>query len=312
MTISHQKCMVMAQRIVKAYNERKLRLDTIDKDVIYTLITRKGRRLQVRQNVVNSDRISEMVGKIRVLKHVEMADPILVLEDDEGWFLVNGNHTATLFNEIIRLRIIPGLNTAPIAIIPEDMLPSDPQDRLEVLKLVAVQMNKVEKIVQGMTKDDIKHLIQMDMIDGKNIDDDDYQEVMAESAMLKLSVIRQLVSKVKEESLNLQLNTKFNHKQYSVSDLTIIKHDRYRELGTEYEITWAVTGDKTWETLGKAIGKLIESPAGLATKAHIMFHFKNYADVRELKDDTEKKIKMFQDLSLVPISYEFLSSTVEA
>jgi acetolactate synthase small subunit len=198
-------------------------------------------------------------------------------------------------------KIVPGLKTAPIAIIPEDLLPSDTESRDEVLKLVGVMMNRVEKIVRGMTKGDIKNLIKNDFIDKKNIDNSEYQQVMADSSQMELSTIRELVSKVKQESLTELQNKKFLFKQYTVSELNAHKVDRET---TETEVTWAVvTSDKTYETLGKAIGNMIERSC---TKAHVIFHFKNYEDVKLLRSKTEDRIAKFMKTSSVNLSYEFL------
>lgn len=302
MTLSHKKCLAMAERIVDLYRNRQLTSGQVDHEEIVTIITKKGRRLQVRQNVVSPEVVSEIVNKVRVFKHIEFADPILVVEDDQGYFLVNGNHTAHALEQIIRNgKIVRGLKTAPIAIISEELLPADAEDRFEVLKLVATILNRVEKVQRGMTKNDIKDIISKDMVAEKNIEDTEYQEVLAEAAQLELSTIRELVSKAKQEAKTALENKKFKHKQYSVAELNGYKIDR---TTLETEVTWAVvTHDKIYETLGKAIGNMIE---GDSTKAHVIFHFKNFEDVKKLKSKTEDKIEKFMKMSTVQLSYEFL------
>ena len=174
------------------------------------------------------------------------------------------------------------------------------------MKLVATIMNRVEKIVRGMTKNDIKDLINNDMIDGKNIDDTEYQEVLADAAQVEFSTIRELVSKVKSESFISMQNKKFKHKQYSVAELNGIKLDRET---VDTEVTWAVvTTDKTYETLGKAIGNMIERDCA---KAHVLFHFKNHEDVKTLKKKTEERIAKFMQYNSVPLTYEFLPCQAE-
>ncbi len=307
MTISHKKCLVMAEQIVKLYRSGSLKNEQVDRDQLVVFITKSGRRLQVKQNEVHVEVVSEIVNKIKVFKHINFADPILVIEDDEGYFLINGNHTAHALEQVIRNgKIVPGLKTAPIAIIPEDLLPSEAAERLEVLKLVGTIMNRVEKIVRGMTKGDIKHLIMNDMIDGKDIYHDDYQEVMAEAAQMEKATIRELVSKVKLESLVSMQNKKFHFKQYTVAELNGHKVDRETN---ETEVTWAVvTTDKIYETLGKAIGNMIERSC---TKAHIIFHFKNYEDVKKLQSKTQERISKFMQTSSVNLTYEFLEWKAE-
>lgn len=302
MTMTHKKCLAMAEYIVNLYRKGELEKREVDRDQLVIFITKSGRRLQVKQNEVHVEVVSEIVNKIRVFKHIEHADPILVIEDDEGYFLINGNHTVHALEQVIRNgKIVPGLKTAPIAVIPDSLLPSDPQDRVEVLKHIAIIMNRVEKIVRGMTKGDIKNLIKNDMIDKKNIDDSEYQEVMAASAQMEVATIRELVSKVKQESLTELQNKKFHFKQYTVAELNAHKVDRET---TETEVTWAVvTPDKIYETIGKAIGNMIERSCN---KAHIIFHFKNYDDVKKLESKTNERIAKFMKTSSVNLTYEFL------
>jgi hypothetical protein len=306
----------MAERIVEAYKSGSLEIHGITLDKLLLL---KKHVLQVRQNVVNVDKVSEIVGKVRVTKSTQFIDPILVIQaspellklndlecetSKSALMIVNGNHTSEVNAEVIRKKIVDGYTEAPIVIIPADMLPELPEDQFEVLKLVAVIMNKVEKIVQGMTKNDIKHLIVNDLVSGKDITDPDYQEVLAEAATMSLYDIRTLVSKARQESLNQKLNRRFNFKQYSVAEMNEIKFDREGELGFDTEVTWAVvTPDKTYETLGKAIGNMLQNDC---SKAHIIFHFKNYDDVKKLKSSTEEKIEKFQKTSKIKINYEFL------
>jgi len=297
----------MAELIVKLYRNNQLKRDEMTHDQLVTIITRKGRRLQIRQNVVHVEVVSEIINKIRVFKHIEFADPILVIEDDEGYFLVNGNHTAHALEQVIKNgKIVPGLKTAPIAIISNELLPSDIADRNEVLKLVATIMNRVEKVVRGMTKGDIKDMIKVDLIDGKKIDDAEYQQVLADAAQVEESTIRELVSKVKQDSLTAILNQKHKHYQYTVAELNTLKANR-EDIRTE--VTWAVvTPDKTYETLGKAIGNMIERDC---TKAHVLFHFKNYEDVKDLKVKTENRIAQFMQHCTAKLTYEFLPCQVE-
>ncbi len=316
MSMSYKKCLAMAERIAEAYKSGSLQINQIALDKLLLL---KKNVLQVRQNVVNVDKVAEIVGKVRVTKSTQFVDPILVVQaspellklnnpDCEcsvpALMVVNGNHTTDVNIEIIRKGIVVGYTEAPIVVIPAEMLPELPEDQFEVLKLVAVIMNKVEKIVQGMTKSDIKHLIVNDLVSGKDINNSDYQEVLAEAAQLSLYDIRTLVAKARQESLNQKLNRRFNFKQYSVAEMNEIKFNREGELGFDTEVTWAVvTPDKTYETLGKAVGNMLQNDC---SKAHIIFHFKNYDDVKKLKDETEKKIAKFQDTSKVKINYEFL------
>lgn len=316
MAMSYKKCLAMAERIAETYKNHSFQIQEITLDKVLLL---KKYVLQVRQNVVNVDKVSEIVGKIRVTKTTQFIDPILVVEaspellklndveceaSKPALMVVNGNHTTDVNIEVIRKKIVDGYTEAPIVIIPANMLPELPEDQFEVLKLVAVIMNKVEKIVQGMTKNDIKHLIVNDLVSGKDITDSDYQEVLAEAAQMSLYDIRTLVSKARQEALNQKLNRRFNFKQYSVAEMNEIKFDREGELGFDTEVTWAVvTPDKTYETLGKAIGNMLQNDC---SKAHIIFHFKNYDDVKKLKEETEKKIAKFQETSKIMINYEFL------
>jgi hypothetical protein len=307
--------LAVAERIIEAYKSNKLELEYLTLEELKELIKTV---LQVRQNVVNVDKVSEIVSKVRVTKSANLVDPILVVKNPSKdllllngnhtinamRLLVNGNHTLHSNIEIIKHKIVDGYNKAPIAIIPEDMLPEDPTDRYEVLRLIAVSLNKVEKIVQGMSKGDIKDIIAKDYVKKVDIDDEEYQEVLAEAAHLRVSDIRTLVAKVRQDSINELLNHEHKFYQYSTSEMNWAKAKREDQLGFDYEVTWAVvTPDKTYETLGKAIGNMLENDA---KKAHIVFHFKNYEDIRKLKNGTVKKIAKFLETSKVNITYEFL------
>jgi len=319
MAMSYKKCLAFAERIVEAYKNQTIPIHYLSFDKLLLL---KKYVLQVRQNAVNVDKVSEIVGKIRATKSSKFIDPILIFEapkelllindsrceaSAKSYIVVNGNHTIDVNTEVIRKKIVDGYTEAPIAVIPANMLPELPEDQFEVLKLVAVIMNKVEKIVQGMTKNDIKHLIGNDIISGKNVSDTDYQEVLAEASQMTVYDIRTLVAKAKQESLNQKLNHRFNFRQYTVAEMNEVKFDREEDLGFETEVTWAVvTPDKTYETLGKAIGNMLQNDC---SKAHIIFHFKNYDDVKKLKDPTMEKISKFLKTSKVTVSYEFLPWT---
>jgi len=314
MTKTYKQLSAMANKIVQAYKEGKLGVTYFSPEKTKFLPS-----VQVRTNKVNIDTVPEIVAKMRRSKSAKFVDPILVavglaksiikkLSDDSSQeiddLIVNGNHTRASLLEAIKRKLVPGLTEIPIAVIPEDMLPEDEDDIVEVLKLVAISMNKVEKIVQGMSKSDVHHTILMDLIDGKEVKKLDYQEALADAADLTVKEIATLVAKAIEHNTNVKLNKKFNFKQYSVAEMNDAKATRQYSLGDDTEVTWAVvTTDKTYETLGKAIGNAVENHAG---KAHIIFHFKNYEDVSRLQKRTVKKIEKFTDLCEMEISYEFL------
>jgi hypothetical protein len=315
MPMTPKERFAMAERIIEAYKSNKLEIEYLDLEELKALIKTV---LQVRQNVVNVDKVSEIVSKVRVTKSANLVDPILVVKNPSkdllllngnhimaaSRFLVNGNHTLHSNIEIIKHKIVAGYNKAPTAIIPEDMLPEDPTDRYEVLRLIAVSLNKVEKIAQGMTKGDIKDIIAKDFVKKVDVENEEYQEVLAEAAQLLVSDIRTMVAKVKQDSLNELLNHEHKFYQYTTSEMNWAKSKREEQLGFDYEVTWAVvTPDKTYETLGKAIGNMLENDA---KKSHIIFHFKNYEDIRKLKNHTIKKIAKFQETSKTKLSYEFL------
>lgn len=303
--MTHNECLRMAEAIAAAYKNGKLIDSTADYQQLLKWATDKSSVLQVRFNKINVDTVADIVDRIRYFQHMDFADAILVeLRKDGTLRLINGNHTNAAYVEAIEKRLVDGLLTARIAIIPEDQLPQDETDRELVLQNVALIMNRKEVVHNKTTKGDVRDVIRKAIINGVDVHSQDYQSTLSAAVQMKQSIISKLVMEANVDLKEEELKQKFNFKQYSSAEMNLIKQERENEFEDDDEsvaVTWAVvTRDKIYETLGKAVGSALNFG-----KAHIIFHFKNYSDTK-LKRDTERAIKAWTENCTMQITYEFL------
>lgn len=302
--LNFKKCSAQAERIVKEYHSKQLPLEFVGHEQLATWVNDPTMRLQVKENVIHNDVVGEIVSKIKYFRHIDHADPILVVETIKGRFLVNGNHTATALEQIIRKAIVPGINQAPIAIIPNDMLPSDKEELRETLRLVATMMNRQPKVVRGMSKDDIRRMISEDIIDNIDVHDKEYQEAKANAAQMPLSTIREIIAKIQSQSETSLENKKFNFRQ-----LTKYQTDKFKVSRAEksrFVQVALVTKDQIFGSLAGVIQALVEHET--CKNVHVIFHFKSHHDVETLKIPTINKMEKFKTFVNAPITYEFLDN----
>lgn len=305
MSMSHNDCLRVAETIAAEYKAKKLPRSKAEYAQLIKWATDETTVLQVRSNKINVDTLAEIVDRIRYFQHMEFADDILVEKRADGSLrLINGNHTNAGHIEAIEKNLVKGLTGANIAIIPDEMLPSDATERERVLQQLALVMNRKEVVHNKTTKSDVRDLIRKDILSGVNVDSRDYQSTLSATVQMKDTVIGKLIMEAKVDLKEAELRTKFNFKQYSSSEINLIKQEREAEFEEDDEsvaVTWAVvTRDKIYETLGKAVGNALNY-----NKAHIIFHFKNYSDTK-LKKDTVKSIDAWTKHCTMEITYEFL------
>jgi ribosomal protein L22 len=300
--VNYAKCTQIAETIVAAYHKGTLPVSVVDEAQLKEWITNQFSRLQVKENVIHTDVVGDIVSKIRYYQHINFADPILVVKRLAGdLFLVNGNHTATALEQVIRQALVVGVTKAPIAIIPDDMLPSDPAELKETLHLVATMMNRQPKVVRGMGKADIRRMIANDDHDGIDVHNLEYQKAKANSAHVPLSTIREIVSKVAEKNLATSLNKKFHFKQLTTSELNKVKEDRTTRKN------FVQHAKVSKDIAGTFAGVIDHMVTHKGTKCvHVVFHFKNYEDINALKIPTQEYMENFKALVNFPVTYEFL------
>jgi hypothetical protein len=300
--INYAKCTQLAETIVAAYHNGTLPASSVDQAQLKEWITNHLSRLQVKENVIHADVVAEIVSKIRYYQHINFADPILVVKRlSDDLFLVNGNHTATALEQVIRQSLVVGVTKAPIAIIPDDMLPSDPAELSETLRLVATMMNRQPKVVRGMSKTDIRRMIANDYIDDIDIYNLEYQKAKANSAHVPLSTIREIVSKIAEQNLATSLNKKFNFKQLTPYEISKIKQDRTtrNNFVQHAKVSKDIAG-----TFAGVIDHMVTHKG--TKRVHVVFHFKNYEDINAFKIPTQEYMENFKALVNFPVTYEFL------
>lgn len=305
MGMTHNEHLRVAESIVADYKDGKFAISKAAFKQVLKWYTDETSVLQVRSNKINVDVLAEIIDRIRYFGHMDFADPILVERRADGSLrLINGNHTCAAYVEAFEKKLVKGLTDAKIVVIPENRLPEDANDRERVLVQIALVMNRIEVVHNKTTKSDVRDMIRKDIISGINVDTADYQSAISASVQMKSSTIGKLIMEAKNDLKEEELRSKFNFRQYSASEMNLIKQELEEEFEQNDEsvaVTWAVvTRDKIYETLGKAVGNALNY-----NRAHIVFHFKNYSDTK-LKTSTIKAINDWLKYCSMEITYEFL------
>jgi len=295
----------MAENIYKAYHAKQLPIKMVGHSVLKEWVDVPSRVLQIRDGMRQVDHIAEIIQKVVYYQHIDYADPPLAIEDgrgQSGLYLINGNHTVNALEQVIRLRKVPGITQVPVAIIPDEMLPEDKEERMQTLRLVGTMMNRQPKVVRGITKNDIRDMITRDMNEGINIQNHAYQNAKSLSAHLPLATIRELVGKVLVDSAARNMNTKMKFREVPRWELNAIATQRQTFVNFVQVAT--VTKDKIFGTLAGVLQAMVEHDG--CESVHLIFHFKNYSDIRTLKIPTKEKIEAFTKLVNFPVTYEFI------
>lgn len=300
--MNYKKCERLVEAIVAAYKARTLPASTADHEQLKVWSTDPDTVLQIRHAQIQNDIVAQIIGKIKLHKHIEHADPLLVVNTLKGLYLLNGNHTVRALEQVIRYNFIPGLKEVPILIVPDDMLPSDPDELKNTLRLIGVIMNRQTKIVTAMKKADLRNAMLDDRTDGIDIEDIEYQRVQAKAFDYDLFVVRDTVAKLNLEILTAGKNKKFHFKELTPGELGKLKVSRSTE--TNFVQIAGVTKDKIFGSFAGIMQALVEHET--CDNVHVIFHFKNYDDIRTLKIPTQEKIEKFKKFVTVPVTYEFV------
>lgn len=305
MSMSHNECLRVAEAIVAKYKAGKCIPSTVDYQQLLAWANDPSKVLQVRFNKINVDIVAEIVDRIRYFGNLDLAHAILVEKRKDGSLrLINGNHTTFATIEAIERKLVKGLASAKIAIIPDEDLPENEKDRENVLEKIALVMNRKEEVHNKTTKADIRYIIRKDKLNGEDIHSTDYQSALSASVQIDYRTIAKLVMEAEVELKEEELRKEFHFKQYSVAEMNYYRELRQAEFESKDEsvaVTWAVvTRDKIYETLGKAVGNALNYG-----KAHIVFHFKTYSDTKLMRG-TEQAIKAWMQHCKMELTYEFL------
>ena len=295
------KCKKYAKAVVDAYEKRTLLASTADLAELQVWTLHNKNKYQTREKVVNPEFVSHIIRNISYQKHIQNADPILVAEQNGVRLLINGNNTAAALEQVIRLQIVPGVFEAPIAVIPHDMLPSDPAERLETIKQIAMMMNIQDKPVQGIYKSDMRRAIAEDAKNGVDIHNEEYQEVRSSSAHMPIATIKEIVSKVASLTDAERTNSDYNFIRLDPKVLDTAK----RKRKTKHNFVQIATVSKN--IAGTLAGVVDHMATHKGTKSiHVLFHFKNYDDINNFKVPAEEYMEAVKELLNFPVTYEFL------
>ena len=295
------KCKEYAKAVVDAYKKRTLLASTADLPQLQTWTHHNLNKYQTREKAVNPEFVATIIRTISHDMHIRNADPILVAEQNGVRLLINGNNTAAALEQVIRLQIVPGVFEAPIAVIPHDMLPSDPADRAETIKQIAMMMNIQVKHAQGVFKNDMRRAIAEDAKKGVDIHNEQYQEIRASSAHMPIATIKDLVSKVASLTDAERTNSDYNFIQLNPAALDKAK----RKRKTAHNFVQIATVSKN--IAGSLAGVIDHQATHKGTKGiHILFHFKNYDDINNFKVPAEEYMENVKELLNFPVTYEFL------
>jgi len=307
-TVDYTKCANLAEAIYKQYHAKQLPTKMVGYAVLKEWVDIASRVLQIRENLKLSDHIAEIIQKIRYYQHIDYADPPLAIEDgrgQSGLYLINGNNTVNALEQTIRFRLVPGLTQVPVVVVPDEMLPQGKEERKQTLQLLGTMMNRQPKVVRGMSKNDIRDMITRDMREGINIQDYAYQDAKSQSAHLPLATIRELVGKVLADSAARNMNAKMKFRELARWEVNAIATQR--QTHTNFVQVATVTKDKIFGTLAGVLQAMVEHDG--CDSVHLIFHFKNYSDIRTLKVPTKEKIEAFTKLVNFPVTYEFIDDT---
>jgi hypothetical protein len=151
-------------------------------------------------------------------------------------------------------------------------------------------------------KADLRNAMLDDRTDGIDIEDIEYQRVQAKAFDYDLFVVRDTVAKLNLEILTVGKNKKFHFKELTPGDLGKLKVSRSTE--TNFVQIAGVTKDKIFGSFAGIMQALVEHET--CDNVHVIFHFKNYDDIRTLKIPTQEKIEKFKKFVTVPVTYEFV------
>ncbi len=296
-----------AEKIVQLFVQKKL----THIDVPYNQLDTWYRlnddsSIQHRLERLNLDSVKRIVSLIEFYGDLRYANPVLIYYDKKKkkYILVNGNHTTAAIVEAVEKGYIK-LSNFNGQQIPEELLPNNDYDRNCILEWIAILMNRDPQPKTRTTRKDIRRTalsaINRDGILAVN--EPQYIATLAEAYQVGIKEIQKIISEAIADVENEKNETDFNFYAWPEHRIGMIEARRAEELSTKHKTvhcTRAVVGDKTYESLGKAVGLAINY-----SQAHIVFHFSSYTNV-SLRTKLESDISEWMKFCSKPITYEFL------
>lgn len=298
-----------AEKIVQLFDENnldKIKIPYHQLDAWYRL--NDDSAFQHRHDRINQDSVKRIVSLIQFNGDLRYAKPVLVYYDKKlkKLVLINGNHTTAAIVESCEKRYIK-ITEFDGQQISESLLPESERDRDSVLEWVAILMNRDPQPKTKTTRKDVRHSVMSEIRRNKGdtecVNEPDYIRALSSAYQWPIKdiqkVIAEAISDIEEEAAN----EKFNFYPWPEHRIATIETIRAQELSTKHKTvhcTRAVVGDKTYESLGKAVGLALNY-----SQAHIVFHFSTSSDI-SLRAKVESDIVEWMKFCTKPVTYEFL------
>jgi len=277
----------IAEGIISRYRLRKLKKGIATLSMLHGW--KKGYNcLQVRRNKYIADFVAKATETVRALGHTKEADPILCTRDH---VLINGNNTTALFCALLELRnrdkSLSFVQLPELAYIEEEDLPSDEFDRKQVLKHIAIQMNKVTKHVNEQNADDMKFVVANDIADGIDVRSDDYIKSLADSYGKTVGGVRKTINAMYINQQAMEQNSNNHFFPWSSGDIDKVEdvvksHYHNNDMGVGLvSVTRCYIAEK--DKIPEACGKAQYLAAANNKWPVIVFYYKNYSDTIQKK-----------------------------
>jgi len=308
--IDHDRCTQIAEIVVAMFRDKQLELIKVGHSQLDTWMSSASDwALQIRQNLINRDVVSEILEKIRVFEHIDYADPILAirtkLEGKDGLYLVNGNNTCCALEQVLRMDEFRSLNIkeVSVALIPVELMPKDKENLHETLEQIALMMNQQPKVVRATNKQDMQRLITKDLAE-RNVDINklSYKRAKAKSSQMSLRTISEIVAKVRANAKVALTNQMNRFKQLVEADYTHIVSAR--KTNDNFVQIAALSKKSLFGSFAGAIQHMVFRKH--CKSVHIIFHFTKFDDIEELKDWAIEYLEKSKLLVKFDVSYEFL------
>jgi hypothetical protein len=304
-----QEHFASAEKIVQLFDENKLdavKVPYHQLDAWYRL--NDDSLFQCRFERINKDSVKRIVSLIEFNGDLRYAKPVLVYFDKKlkKLVLINGNHTTAAIVESfekghIKLTEFDGQQ------IPESLLPKSDSDRAAVLEWVAILMNRDPQPKTKSTRKDVRQSILSEIArnggDVECVNEPAYIHNLSNAYQWPIKDIQKVIAEAISDIEEQNSNELFNFYAWPEHRIATIEDVRSRELSTKHKTvhcTRAVVGDKTYESLGKAVGLALNH-----SQAHIVFHFPTSSKV-SLRPKIENDIKEWMKFCSKPVTYEFL------
>ena len=210
-------------------------------------IVRDFKKIQVRAENTNDDKIKEIVEFVKEYNDDSNFDPITIIVDDDEIpiYLVDGNHTVHA-REQLQYKFTPAY------CIPY----SDLWCKYDNAQKLGHALNKVDKVLDRSSDESIRNVIRDDMRRGIDIENQEYKKNLSRLLKRTLKGIGRMVSSIKGEVDGDPLTTN-PRRLFTAEELQEIKEER--EL--EDLDTTVVLGSTHGASGGQALGSLLKQMA---------------------------------------------------